>query len=85
MIQKIKSGYKAVTVFVLGLGGFLTFALADHDVQAALPDGPEKWLVVVGIPAIIAAGGWLTRNQPTVDEAAEAYEKAKARALSGKS
>lgn len=82
MIQKVKSGYKALTVFVLGFGGFLTTALADKDVQAALPDGPEKWLLVIGVPAILAAGAWLTRNQPTVDEAAEILKRAQDRASS---
>lgn len=81
MIQKVKSGYKAVTVFLVGFAGFLGTTLADQDVQAALPDGPEKWLIVVGVPGILAAAAWLKRNEPTIEEAQKALDRATARGI----
>lgn len=84
MLQKIKSGYKALTVFVVGFGGFLAATNLDPAIAGVLPQGVAQWLTMIGIPAVLGAGAWLTRNQPTVDEAAEQYERAKARATFSK-
>jgi hypothetical protein len=80
MVQKIVSGYKAVTAFVVSFGIFLTAVLADPQVAAALPSGVAGWLTVVGVPAVIGAGAWLKRNEPTVEEAEEALARARERA-----
>lgn len=71
---------KSVTAFVVSFGAFLTADLANPEIAAALPDGVVKWLTLVGVPAVVGAGTWLVRNQPTVTEAEEALQRARARA-----
>lgn len=79
-MEKVKSTYKAVTAFVVSFGLFLTGVLADPAIAAALPEGVAKWLVVVGVPAVVSAGTWLVRNEPTVAEAQDALTRARDRA-----
>lgn len=80
IMDKVKSSYKAVTAFVISLGAFLTTVLANPEISAALPEGVGKWLVVVGVPAVVGAGTWLKRNEPTLAEAEEALARARERA-----
>lgn len=77
--MNIKSMYKSVTAFVVSFGAFLTATLANPDISAALPEGAVKWLIVVGVPAVVGAGTWLVRNEPTVSEAEEILRRAQQR------
>lgn len=70
---------KAIVAFVLSFGAFLTATLANQDIANGLPDGWLKWLTVVGVPAVIGLGTWLTRNVPTVAEAEKLLADARAR------
>lgn len=81
MLSKITSGYKALTVFVVGLGGFLAATNASPEFAAALPQGFAQWLTMIGVPAVLAAGAWLTKNQYTVEEAEKFLRDAQKRAL----
>jgi hypothetical protein len=71
--------YKAITAFVLSFASFLTADLANPEIAAALPDGVAKWLTLVGVPAVVSAGTWLVRNEPTVEEAEVAVARARTR------
>lgn len=84
IVSKVTSGYKAVTAFAVLFVPFAVATAADPDVQAALPEGWSKWLVVTGIPAIVGFATWLKKNQYTVDEAAKLLEEAQKRARLGK-
>jgi hypothetical protein len=85
MLEKITSGYKALTVFVVGFGGFLAATNGSPEFAAALPQGFAQWLTMIGVPAVLGAGAWLTRNQYTVEEADEFLRRARLRASEGKS
>lgn len=80
IIEKVQKNYKAITAFVLTFAPFLTATLADPQIAAALPEGAGKWLTVVGVPALVAAGTWLKRNEPTLTEAEEILRRAQDRA-----
>ena len=79
-IVAIKKQYKALLGFLVPFLGLLTLVSLDTDVAAALP-GVQVWLVTVGIPAITYAITWLKRNEPTIDEAQKALDRATARGI----
>lgn len=80
----ISKYYKALVVFVTGFGGFLVATNADPAIAAALPQGFAQWLTMIGVPAVLAAGAWLTRNEHTVKEAEDLVDRAKGRVTEGK-
>lgn len=80
----ISKYYKALTAFVVGFGVFLTAALGSPEVAAALPEGATKWLVVVAVPAVVALGAFLVRNENTVAEAEALVRRAQERVSAGK-
>lgn len=80
IVEKVQKNYKAITAFALTFAPFLTATIADPDIAAALPEGAGKWLTVVGIPAVVAVGTWLKRNEPTLQEAEEILARAQDRA-----
>lgn len=80
----ISKYYKAITVFLSGLAAFLVATNADPAIAAALPQGFAQWLTMVGVPAVLAAVAFLTRNEHTVTEAEDLVVRARQRVAEGK-
>lgn len=79
-IVQIKKAWKAVIAFLAPLILLLTFVAGNSEITEAIPAVTE-WLIVVGIPAVTGLLAWLKRNEPTIDEAQKALDRAQKRGI----
>ena len=79
-IVQIKKAWKALIAFLTPFILLLTFVAGNSEITESIPAVTE-WLIVVGIPALTGLLAWLKRNEPTIDEAQKALDRAKRRGI----
>ena len=77
--EKIQKNYKALIAFLTPFILLLGVVSTNDAIASTFPD-QAQWLIVVGIPAVTALLTWLKRNEPTINEAIEIFDRAQTRA-----
>ena len=76
---RVSSYYKAIVALVGVIGTTIATIAADPSINGVLPTGGAAWVAAAGA-AVSTALVWLTRNQPSVEEAESLLERARNRA-----
>lgn len=80
ILVEVKKAWKALIAFLTPFILLLTFVAGNSEITESIPEVTE-WLIVVGIPALTGILAWLKRNEPTIDEAQKALDRAKKRGI----